>query len=109
MTVFEIGVSKGAIVSSRNLKKVLTLTGPTSCSVVERHGSSEARIAADGGADDDGAVVRMFSVSLINGALGDEGQNYKNLASISRDLASEPSVVYGCGLGQDYRPVAMAR
>lgn len=47
-----------------------------------------------------GAVLFGFSVSGIAGALGDSGQNYKNVVSVPLALTSlkfQPLVVYGCG------------
>eukprot|EP00930_Biecheleria_cincta_P038157 TRINITY_DN26217_c0_g1_i1.p1 TRINITY_DN26217_c0_g1~~TRINITY_DN26217_c0_g1_i1.p1 ORF type:complete len:362 (-),score=67.14 TRINITY_DN26217_c0_g1_i1:229-1314(-) len=47
-----------------------------------------------------GSTVRMFSVSRIHGALGDNGQNYKTLAFLSKKFAggAELAVRYGCGM-----------
>ena len=40
----------------------------------------------------------MSSISGINGALGDMGQNYKNLAFLAADLGWDPpTVAFGCG------------
>ena len=44
------------------------------------------------------AKVRMSSISGINGALGDMGQNYKNLAFLAAGLGWDPpTVAFGCG------------
>ena len=44
------------------------------------------------------AQVRMSSISGINGALGDMGQNYKNLAFLAAGLGWDPpTVAFGCG------------
>ena len=44
------------------------------------------------------AKVRMSSISGINGALGDYGQNYKNLAFLAAGLGWDPpTVAFGCG------------
>ena len=44
------------------------------------------------------AKVRMSSISGINGALGDMGQNYKNLAFLAAGLSwGPPTVAFGCG------------
>ncbi len=40
----------------------------------------------------------MSSISGINGALGDYGQNYKNLAFLAAGLGWDPpTVAFGCG------------
>ena len=39
------------------------------------------------------AKVRMSSISGINGALGDMGQNYKNLAFLAAGLGWDPPTV----------------
>ena len=40
----------------------------------------------------------MSSISGINGALGDMGQNYKNLAFLAAGLGWDPpTVAFGCG------------
>ena len=45
-----------------------------------------------------GSKVRMSSTSTINGALGDMGQNYKNLAFLCDGLGwSAPTIKFGCG------------
>lgn len=46
-----------------------------------------------------GSTVTMFSSSGIHGALGDNGQNYKSLAFLSKDLGWSPKffVIQGCG------------
>lgn len=45
-----------------------------------------------------GARVRLFSMSAINGALGDNGQNYKNLAYLLEGLSwPTMKILYGCG------------
>lgn len=49
----------------------------------------------------EGSSLRMFSLSRIHGALGDHGQNYKNLAYLTKHLpiATSPlniKVLYGC-------------
>ena len=45
-----------------------------------------------------GSKVRMSSISAINGALGDYGQNYKNLAYLCDGLGwPEPTTKFGCG------------
>lgn len=47
-----------------------------------------------------GSIVRMFSVSRIHGALGDNGQNYKTLAYLASALgvsSGEFDIVHGCG------------
>lgn len=48
------------------------------------------------------SVITMFSSSGIHGALGDNGQNFKNLAFLSRSLEWKPKfvVVHGCGKKQ---------
>ena len=44
------------------------------------------------------AKIRMSSISGINGALGDMGQNYKNLAFLAAGLGWDPpTVAFGCG------------
>lgn len=55
-----------------------------------------------------GCVLRMFSVSLIHGALGDIGQNYKTLAYLSKAVGAEqrPSPIWGCGLPASSMPPA---
>ncbi|CAE8621678.1 unnamed protein product [Polarella glacialis] len=47
-----------------------------------------------------GSVLRMFSLSTIHGALGDNGQNYKNLAYLSHQLDADNklAVKHGCGM-----------
>ena len=42
-----------------------------------------------------GTTLRVFSVSTIHGALGDNGQNYKNIAYLLEGHTGR--VVYGCG------------
>ena len=45
-----------------------------------------------------GSKVRMSSTSTINGALGDMGQNYKDLAFLCDGLGwSAPTIKFGCG------------
>lgn len=53
-----------------------------------------------------GSTVRMFSVSRIHGALGDNGQNYKTLAFLSKKLEgnAELAVRYGCGMQERTTP-----
>lgn len=54
-----------------------------------------------------GAQVRMFSISDINGALGDAGQNYKTLSFLSDGLGwKDLKIEYGCGKGQHETPVS---
>ncbi len=36
-----------------------------------------------------GALVKFFSLSLVGGALGDAGQNYKNIVALARDAFGE--------------------
>ena len=47
----------------------------------------------------DQSQVRIFSVSNIHGALGDNGQNYKTLSTIRDALAkgADLNIVHGCG------------
>ena len=40
-------------------------------------------------------IMRIFSVSDVHGALGDNGQNYKNIAYILEGRGAK--IVYGCG------------
>ena len=59
------------------------------------------RFSVGVGSDDSSSIVRLFSLSLINGALGDAGQNFKNLASIVRELEwgdPETQRTFGCAL-----------
>ena len=48
-------------------------------------------------------VVRFFSISTIAGALGDVGQNFKNIANILDAMVQKPmsillkKKVFGCG------------
>lgn len=53
-----------------------------------------------------GSTVRMFSVSRIHGALGDNGQNYKTLAFLSKKLAGNVklAVRHGCGMQETTTP-----
>jgi len=41
------------------------------------------------------ATLRIFSISNIHGALGDNGQNFKNIAYLIEGRSTE--IVYGCG------------
>jgi len=45
------------------------------------------------------SIITMFSSSGIHGALGDNGQNYKSLSRLARDLGfpTDYLVLYGCG------------
>lgn len=53
------------------------------------------------GTDASGARVRLFSLSTINGALGDAGQNYKTLSVLRKGLDwPAEKIVYGCGTNQ---------
>jgi len=45
-----------------------------------------------------GSVLRMFSLSRIHGALGDNGQNYKSLSLLAKTFNADMNVKYGCGL-----------
>merc|ERR1711920_216627 len=48
--------------------------------------------------EESGSQMRLFSVSDINGTLGDAGQNYKTLAVLAKDLGwNDFEIVYGCG------------
>ena len=40
-------------------------------------------------------IMRIFSVSNVHGALGDNGQNYKNIAYILEGRGAR--IVHGCG------------
>ncbi|CAK8989189.1 unnamed protein product [Durusdinium trenchii] len=42
------------------------------------------------------SVLRMFSLSRIHGALGDNGQNYKTLSLLAKRLKAAKRVKYGC-------------
>lgn len=60
-----------------------------------------------------GAVVRMFSMSLVHGALGDGGQNYKTLAFLAQGAGllvpgRSPAPIWGCGISASSMPVAAA-
>ena len=47
----------------------------------------------------DSSTLRIFSVSNIHGALGDNGQNYKTIATIQESFmgTSSPQILHGCG------------
>jgi len=43
-------------------------------------------------------VLRMFSLSRIHGALGDNGQNFKSLSFVAKKLFNgDIKIKYGCG------------
>ena len=41
----------------------------------------------------DGVIVKLFSLSLIGGALGDAGQNYKNIVQITEAVTDAVNAV----------------
>lgn len=49
--------------------------------------------------------LNVFSISQIGGALGDQGQNYKNIYTVYNALSpmmvfsAPPAIVFGCGSG----------
>lgn len=44
------------------------------------------------------SIVRAFSISNIDGALGDEGQNRRTLTLLGSDVGlGKPTVLFGCG------------
>ena len=51
--------------------------------------------------DQSQSIVRGFSISQIGGALGDSGQNYKNIYSVADAVfgsaLADSSMVFGCG------------
>eukprot|EP01006_Ploeotia_vitrea_P061674 TRINITY_DN78727_c0_g1_i1.p2 TRINITY_DN78727_c0_g1~~TRINITY_DN78727_c0_g1_i1.p2 ORF type:complete len:181 (+),score=80.91 TRINITY_DN78727_c0_g1_i1:28-543(+) len=51
------------------------------------------------GQTDKSVIVRGFSTSLIGGALGDAGQNYKNIKQVIEaiGIAGTEKIVFGCG------------
>lgn len=49
----------------------------------------------------EGSIIRVFSTSLIAGAFGDNGQNYKNIALVMKNIAWKTPPAFGADAHQD--------
>jgi len=49
----------------------------------------------------EGSIIRAFSLSLIAGAYGDNGQNYKNIALVMKNIAWKAPPAFGADAHQD--------